>query len=131
DAVRFERHHIIDLIWSDERETQPPPAPPRREYWERCFVDSCVLDGDVPVYYLYREEPDDTDDDDTYPDGGWRIRGDWRDISEEEFEERKCDYIAVGKVLNEDDSWLHLIDAPTGSAFIRDDETGEFVPCED
>jgi hypothetical protein len=29
-----------------------------------------------------------------------------------------------------DDSWLHLIDAPIGSAFIRDDATGEFVVAE-
>lgn len=67
------------------------------------------------------------DPEDTYPDSGWRIRADWRGLTDDQHEARDAEYIALGKVLNVDDSWLHLIDAPTGARFIRDWETGLFV----
>lgn len=59
-------------------------------------------------------------DGDTYPDSGWRLRGDWRAIDEDAFAARKAAYVALGAVLNVDDSWLHLIDAPVGARFERD-----------
>jgi len=93
------------------------------------MVDRCILDDGVPIYFLYREEPDLARPDDAYPDSGWRIRGDYRALSDDEFDARKQDYVAMGKVLNADDSWLHLIDAPTGSAFLRD-EQGQFAPAD-
>ncbi|WP_294260458.1 DUF2185 domain-containing protein [uncultured Sphingomonas sp.] len=37
--------------------------------------------------------------------------------------------MALGKVLNRDDRWLHLIDAPIGSAFQRG-EDGTFHPAD-
>ncbi|EGF91960.1 hypothetical protein ABI_03920 [Asticcacaulis biprosthecium C19] len=58
------------------------------------------------------------------------MRGDYRDISEEELESRDVTYIALGKVLNVDDSWLDLIDSPIGSAFLRNFETGQYEPEE-
>lgn len=131
DVVRFKRSDVISVLWSDERATPPPPAPERRDYWERCFVDRCVVEEGVSVYYLYREEADPDDPDDKYPDSGWRIRGDFRGLDDETIEARKIDYLALGAVLNHDDSWLHLIDSPVGSAFIQDEETGRFEPCED
>ncbi|MGF7171034.1 hypothetical protein FHS91_002724 [Sphingobium xanthum] len=130
DGVRFERSQVLDIQWNEDRERAPPSAPPYREYWDHCFVDRGVLDGEMPVYYLYRETPDDQGDD-KYPDSGWRFRGDWRGVTEEEFQAWEFDYIAIGKVLNADDSWVHLIDAPIGSAFIRNDKTNEFIRCED
>ena len=131
DTVRFKRSDVISLLWSEERTVPPPPTPERRDYWERCFVERCVVDDGEGVYYLYREEPDPDDPEDTYPDSGWRIRGDFRGLDDEAIEARPIYYLALGAVLNHDDSWLHLIDAPVGSAFIRDEETGRFEPCED
>lgn len=130
DTIAFRRSDVIDLMWSDNRTVAPPTGPERREYWDRCLVDDCVLTGDVKVHYLYREEPDPERADDRFPDSGWRIRGDYRSLSDEEIDNRETRYIALGKVLNEDDSWLHLIDAPVGSAFVRNWQTGAFEPEE-
>lgn len=127
--LSFRRSDVIDIIWSDDRTTPPPPSPATREYWERCFVDHCVLSGESPVDYLYREEPDMAQPDDKYPDSGWRIRGTDEAIAADEAAEESPQYIAIGKVLNQDDSWLHLIDEPIGSRFIRDLESGGFVVC--
>lgn len=123
--VTFSRHEIIDVLWKEPG--RAPCRPERREYWERCLVDACVLDGEEPVEYLYREEPDMGDDGDTYPDSGWRIRGRQGQTSDAEMEARKAVYVALGAVLNRDDSWLHLIDADVGKSYMRDFEAGEYL----
>ncbi len=103
------------------------PVPPVREHWDRCFVDQCVLDGRSHVDYLYREEPDMTRDGDPYPDSGWRIRGTQDAIDADRANDAHPQYVALGKVLNADDRWLHLIDRPPGCAFQWDGTDGNFV----
>jgi hypothetical protein len=125
DAVSFQRHNILAVQFAD-----PPPdvqIPEYREYWERCLVDDCVLYEGEPVEFLYREEPHMTEDGDTFPDSGWRIRGIQGDATDEEMANRKHSYVALGAVLNKDDSWLALIDTPVGSEFMRDFTTGRYV----
>jgi hypothetical protein len=118
DAIAFERHHILAIIW-DKLEAAPP-KPQYREYWERCLVDDCVLDGSEKIEYLYREEPDMAQEGDKYPDSGWRIRGPVEGVSDEDLAGRTLSYVAMGAVLNRDDSWLAWIDAPIGTALSRD-----------
>jgi hypothetical protein len=128
--VRFDRFHVVDILWAEDRVTPPPEPPQNREYWERCMVDAGVLTGELWIYYLYRERPDGAGVDDEFPDSGWRIRG-WREgFSDEEADDQQIEYIALGKVLNEDDSWLHLIDEPVGSAFIRRSKEEPFEPSD-
>lgn len=118
-ALQFRRSDVTDIIWADDRPTAPPPPTPRREYWDRCLVDQCVLDGDALVHFLYREEPDPETFEDEYPDSGWRIRGDYRNVDDPELDDREVAYVALGAVLNRDDRWIHLVDAPIGSSFVR------------
>ena len=128
--IHFRRHNVIDIIWADDRCISPPPKPERRWYWERCMVDTCVTEGGVPVEYLYREVPDLQNEGDRYPDSGWRIRGDARNVLNDDLDNREAEYVALGRVLNTDDSWLSLIDEPVGSAFLRDWTTGSYIACE-
>jgi hypothetical protein len=134
DEVSFGRENILDVLLVDEGrlpDVEPdrdryPQVPAEREYWERCLVDECVLYDDVPVEYIYREEPEMADPEDKYPDSGWRIRG--KEKTGDDMDERKPAYVALGAVLNRDDSWIDLIDRPTGSAFMRDFGTNTYEP---
>lgn len=125
DEVAFTGRAIIDILWSDG--TRATLVGPSGDFWARCLVDDCVLEGKEPVEYLYREEPDsELQGEDDEPDSGWRIRGRQGDAGDDEMEARSVSYVALGAVLNRDDSWLHLIEAPPGSAFMRDFATGKF-----
>lgn len=125
DEVAFKRHDILAIDWKDP--THSPPPVDYREYWERCLVDQCVLDGEEPVEYLYREDPDMADDDDIYPDSGWRIRGRMGSATDAEIDKRKAEYVALGAVLNRDDSWIGWIDAPSGTSLMRDFDAGTYI----
>lgn len=127
EAIGFERHQVIDLKWAEDRTAEPPAPAPRRGYWDRCLVDRCVREKRTLVHYLYREAPELAQPGDEFPDSGWRIRGDYRGLGDEEINHRAVEYVALGTVLNIDDSWIDLIDAPVGSAFIRDWTSGIFV----
>lgn len=127
--IRFRRHHIINLTRLGDAPILVGISEPR-EYWDRCLVDACVVEDGTPIGYVYREEPDMAQEEDQYPDSGWRIRGDYRGLSDEEMDARELRYIPLGVVLNADDSWLSLIDEPVGARFYRDFENGGYVPEE-
>ncbi|MBM7044389.1 MULTISPECIES: DUF2185 domain-containing protein [Rhizobium] len=123
--IAFERHHVVAVDFLRETPIIEPEKF-RREFWERCLVDRNVIEKRSLVQYLYREEPDLTGENDQFPDSGWRIRGD--DVSIEDSDTDTAAYAALGVVLNAYDSWLHLINAPSGSAFARDPDSNSFVP---
>lgn len=117
--------HVIATAFS--KSNPRPDTPEPREYWERCFVDACVVEGRSHPDYLYREEPDMTREGDQYADSGWRIRGTQEAIDQDEANGEMPRYIALGAVLNVNDSWLHLIDAAPGSYFSWDAEDQSYV----
>jgi uncharacterized protein YegJ (DUF2314 family) len=127
-TVQLPRTHVMDILWADP--DKGPQDPPRRWYWERCMVDDCVAKGRCRVDYLYREEPDMTREHHNYPDSGWRIRGTHEAIADDAASGKSPVYIALGKVLNEDDRWLHLIDEPVGQAFQWCEDEQRFVRLE-
>lgn len=128
DPVRIPLTHVISCTYAEGK--RAPEVPKRRWYWERCFVDACVVESRSHADYFYREEPDMTRDGDKYPDSGWRIRGTDEAIAEDERLGEKPMYIALGKVLNADDRWIHLIDSPLGSAFQWDATRGDYIALE-
>ncbi len=129
DRVRIPLSHVIAIEWHEDH--LPPPRPPRRDYWDRCLVDSCVLEGRSHVDYLYREEPDMTREGDHYPDSGWRVRGTEEGIEMDETLGKPVEYVALGAVLNRDDRWVALLDEPAGSKFCWDPALGNYCPVED
>jgi hypothetical protein len=122
--VEFELKNVIDIEWHEPE--KHPAFDQKSTYWERCLVDQLVVDGALPVEYVYREEPDLDEPNDNYPDSGWRVRGRQGEVTDEAMEERDVAYIALGAVLNKDDSFLNLLDEPIGSAFMRNFETGRY-----
>ena len=126
DEIVVHRHHIIDTLWKDPEKEKTLPREESKQVWERCLVDREVLQGVARVGYVYREEPDMTLEDDEYPDSGWRIRAEVDQLTQEQYENPKPQYIAIGKVLNKDDSWIHLLASPIGSKYLRNSATGDF-----
>lgn len=128
DHVSLPLTHLITVKFSEKL---PRPdltgLPEQRQYWDRCFVDDCVLRGRSHVDYLYREEPYPLREGERDPDSGWRFRGTASAIAEDEAGGRKPHYIAVGKVLNADDRWLPLIDRELGTAFQWDETSESYI----
>lgn len=125
DPVGVPRSHVISVFTGDGRKL--PEVPPRPDYWQRCFVDVCVLERRSHVDYLYREAPDMTREGDAYPDSGWRLRGTPEAIEEDEAREDQFEYVALGAVLNRDDRWVHLLDEEPGVAFQWDAKTQDYL----
>lgn len=60
-------------------------------------------------------------------DSGWRITSNTEADTYMDNPENIA-YVSLGAVLNQDDSFIDLLDQPAGSAFVRDPDTSEFVP---
>jgi hypothetical protein len=112
DEVRFEACHIINTEHDEDDNIV-------ERYIKRCFVTKRVLDEGYKVGYLYREKPDEEQD------SGWRMTSNTE--SDEYMDDaNNLAYVSLGAVLGRDDSFIDLLDQPTGSAFARDAHTGTF-----
>ena len=121
DRVDFNSDNVI-AIFRDDGDVGPAAEQPR-EYWDLCLVDKCVLDGSEPVDYLYREASEAGVENDS----GWRIRGRQGNASDDAMATRETSFVAIGAVLNKDDSWLALVDASIGSSYRRDFRTDTYI----
>lgn len=117
DPVEFEACNIISTDVAD------PESPDADRFFARCFVTRKVLYDGEKVGYLYREDPEQEND------SGWRIMA-GTESSEYMNDSDNVFYVALGAVLNKDDSFLDLLESPSGSAFERDGQTGQFKPVE-
>lgn len=107
EQITFEARHVINTEHHDDDDNLV------NRYMRRCFVTKRVLEGDDPPGYVYREAPDRPDD------SGWRI------LAGNETDELLSDpanlmYVSLGAVLGRNDSFVHLLESPVGSAFVRD-----------
>lgn len=128
--IQFKIWQVIDIEWQDAEKESSFKTKSRKQYWERCFVDDEVLNGTAQIGFIYKEEPDPTPEGDKDPDSGWRIRADVNQLTQEQYDNPTPVYIALGKVLNVDDSWIGLIDAPVGARFMKDASSGKFIADE-
>ncbi|MFO1456103.1 MAG: DUF2185 domain-containing protein [Steroidobacteraceae bacterium] len=116
DVVEFEARHIINCDHDSSNNLV-------ERYIKRCFVTHRILEDQERVGYLYREDPDRDDD------SGWRMTA--GDESDEYMDNAdNHSYVSLGAVLSVDDSFVGLLDSPSGSAYARVEETGEFVPVD-
>ena len=115
DPVSFQACHVINTEHDDDDNLV-------ERYIKRCFVTKRILDDGQLVGYLYREEPDEE------KDSGWRLTA--NDESDDYMSDSEnLAYVSLGAVLSRDDSFRELLDAPSGSAFIRNPQTGKFEPA--
>lgn len=114
DPVSFEARHIINTEHRD-------PHDFTAKFIKRAFVTNRILLDGQAICFLYRESPDEDQD------SGWRFTA--GDETDEYMEDTgNIGYVSLGAVLSRDDSVLHLLDEPAGSAFKRDEASGLFVP---
>lgn len=113
--VSFQACHVINTEHDDDDNLV-------ERYIKRCFVTKRILDDGQLVGYLYREEPDEE------KDSGWRLTAN-DETDEYMSDSENLAYVSLGAVLSRDDSFRELLDAPSGSAFIRNPQTGKFEPA--
>jgi hypothetical protein len=120
DVVEFEAKHIIQ---TDIEETEPDIV---EKYSTLCIVSNKVLRGNEPIGYMERsEEP-------VVMENG-RIDSGWVFMAGDETEEYSNDpdnlaFISIGVLLNRNDVFIDLLDAPAGSAFVWDEVLQKFIP---
>jgi hypothetical protein len=113
DPLSFNASHIINTEHDDDDNLV-------ESFAKRCFVTNRILRDGAKVGYLYREEPDEE------RDSGWRFTA--NDESDEYMGNTdNIAYVSVGLVLSHDDSFVHLLDSPSGASFAWDAKRNEFV----
>lgn len=123
DDIEFASDHIIDTQLDD-------PVPNLvQQYAPYCFVTSRVLEDEQPVGALYRENPAEAGDE-LAQFSGWNIMaGDEDDAYLDNSD--NWHYVPLGTVLDIDDRFIDVLDAPFDSEFEYDPEQDAFVEVED
>lgn len=123
DEIEFTSYHITDTQRED------PVANIVQQYTQGCYVSARVIEDEQPVGALYRENPDELEEE--IPDfSGWNIMAGDEDDDYLDNPDNWL-YVSLGTVLNIDDRFIDLLDAPYGSEFEYDPEQDTFVEVED
>lgn len=119
DAVCFKSEHIIDLDVDDD---EPNLV---EKYIDRCFATRRIIYEKATIGYLYRDEPMEGERQ-GFKDSGWRfLEGDEDQASLDKPD--NAQFVSLGLILNNDDSFIDLLESSIGSAYLRDKETGRFI----
>jgi len=123
DEIEFNVYHIIDTQLED-------PVPNIvQQYAPTCFVTRRVYDDEQPVGALYRESPDEMEEE--MPNfSGWNIMAGDEDDDYLDNPDNWV-YVSLGSVLDIDDRIIDILDAPYDSEFEYDPESDSFVEVED
>lgn len=121
DKIHFTREHIIDYDTLNELDISDENVGKLDQYFKRCIVSNQIMNDNKPIGYIYREGPSEEND------SGWHIMSGEEDDAYAEIS-TNFQYIAIGVVLNKDDSFVGLLNEPVGSEFGRDDVTKTFFP---
>jgi len=123
DEIEFSTDHIIDTQLDD------PISSTSEQYDVDCFVTARVFEDEQPVGALYRENPAEAGEVlDNF--SGWNIMAGDED---DEYLDNPDNwrYVSLGSVLNIDDRFIDVLDAPFDSEFVYDPEQDSFVEVED
>lgn len=119
DVLAFEARHIIQVYDLDE--TEPHFT---EKYLHRCIATQKVLYENTKIKYFYRQESLGELQNGIYDTGWVFMAGDETDEYLENVE--NLHMVSLGAVLNKDDSFVHLLDEPVGSAFGWDENLGKY-----
>ena len=117
DQVHFEDFHIVG-VW----DTKVDIVDDEDRYFARCHVDQRIIDGNANVGRLERRKPKWfwwwQRKYQRYADTGWHIFAE----DDPTQSKTKMSYLAIGVVLNKEDSFLRLLNSPVGTRLVRDGE---------
>ena len=101
DQVEFKKENIIQFDTIEELDIEDTNGEIIEKYFKKCLVSNQIINDGFKVGRLYREDPEDEED------TGWVLMSNCED-QEYVDDSSNLQYITIGKVLNIDDSFIHL-----------------------
>ena len=131
-VIALPKSHIIDVRFAGSGRQKLAQLPvDKYPHW--CLFNAgesslkALRSKPVAVQYLQLDQPKVSNEMGGRRDSGWRITTHRRPINKEDVRKGHVHYVPLCFVLDMDNSWLHLIGKPTGAAFKRSAQTGQFT----
>ncbi|MEO9898575.1 MAG: DUF2185 domain-containing protein [Paracoccaceae bacterium] len=116
DRIHFQSHHIYS-VWDLKIDT----ADDDHLFFSRCHVDQRIIDGEAEVITLERRKPKKLPWwkrwRERFPDSGWYIFA-----NTEMYPADQMQYVAIAVVLNRDDGFIDMLEAPVGSRIVKEND---------
>lgn len=114
DTIRFQSYHIHS-VWDLKIDTNED----EQLYFSRCHVDQRIIDGEAEVATLERRKPKKLPwwnrSREEFPDSGWYVYAEAAKHPGDQMQ-----YVALAVVLNRDDGFIDMLDAPVGSRLVKE-----------